>query len=179
VSTEPVSVAEEPTLDTLTLGRLLRDLGACRSRLQENEATAEAEAQRIAEWLRTETEGDRLEEARILATLEPWARRKAAEQAAAGGRKRIGHPAGVIEVRAVPPEVRRVDEEALTLYAVEHDELMRRKPAPPPEIAWDEVRRRALAGEAIPGVEVMERPDAVTVKAWSPPMARAVEEHRP
>jgi hypothetical protein len=161
---------EQPVVDRASLGVALRAIKDAQSRVAENVATHDAEVKRvvakveqIARWLDAETAGDKELVANLTALIRPYAIAEAERQVAMGGHKRVSVPDGDIEVRDQVPEVKRVDEEALMMWAAEHA-LIRRKPAPPPEVAWDEVRKLALGGEPVPGVEVVPKEPKVEVK---------------
>jgi hypothetical protein len=154
---------ELPVTDRASLGVALRAIKDAQSRIAENEATAEADAQRIARWLDAETASDKDLVVRLTALIRPYAIAEAERQVAMGGHKRVSVPDGDCEVRDQVPEVKRVNEEELTLWAVEQG-LTRQPPIPDREICWNEIRKMALAGSHVPGVEVVPREPSVTVK---------------
>jgi phage host-nuclease inhibitor protein Gam len=152
--------------DRESLGIALRQMRDAQSRIAENGATAEAEITRVSRWLAAENAADVELRENLTALIRPFAIAEAERQTAMGGHKRVSVPDGDCEVRDQPPEVRRVDEEAIAAWAYEWDAdaLIRRKPAPPPEVAWDAIKKLALAGEDVPGVEIVPQPPKVTVK---------------
>jgi len=160
---------EQPVTDRASLGVALRAIKDAQSRIAECIATHAAELKRIELWLSGETAMDYALIQNLEALIRPYAIAEAERQTAMGGRKRVSVPDGDCEVRDQPPEVKRVDEEALATwcYATDGDGLIRRHPAPPPEVAWDAVKKLALAGTTIPGVEVNPQPPKVTVKVAS------------
>ncbi len=173
-----IELMPDALLSLEELRRAFRDLSMAQSRIAENEATAKWEKERADAWLAEETRADRETIVRLTGLIEGYARVESARQQATGGRKRLTWPWGRAEVRSMPPEVRRVDEEALTVWAVEH-ELTRQPRIPDREVAWDEVRKRALAGEAVPGVEIIPQPDRVVVVPYEDhPIQPPGEENR-
>jgi hypothetical protein len=154
---------EQPVTDRASLGVALRAIKDAQSRVAENVATHDAEVKRSDLWLSRETAMDYELIQNWTALIRPYAIAEAERQVAMGGHKRVSVPDGDVEVRDQVPEVKRVDEEALYLFAAGLA-LIRRRPAPDPEIRWDEIRKLALAGEAVPGIEVVPREPSVTVK---------------
>ena len=157
---------EQPVTDRASLGVALRAIKDAQSRIAECIATHAAELKRIELWLSGETAMDYALIQNWTALIRPYAIAEAERQVAMGGHKRVSVPDGDCEVRDQPPEVRRVDEEELTLWAVDQG-LTRQPPIPDREICWNEIRKMALAGSHVPGVEVVPREPSVTVKVAS------------
>jgi phage host-nuclease inhibitor protein Gam len=156
-------------VDRETLGQALRQLRDAQSRIAEINATADAELRRVRGWQESEIANDWELSLRLTALITPYALAEAERQTAMGGHKRVSVPDGDVEVRDQPATAKIVDEAALATwcYAMDADNLIRRKPAPPPEVAWDAVKKLALAGEDVPGVKVEPQPPKVTVKVRS------------
>lgn len=146
----------EPAADIAKANALLRTLGARQRELAAWEEMYDAERQKLDEWIasRRERVGGRI--AWLETWLANWHRAQLGEHG--NGPKTISLPSGTLAARAQQPEF-RFDPEAFIPWAEANaPELLRHKPAPAPEIDKAAAKKHlAATGEAMPGVEVVER----------------------
>ena len=157
-------VAAEPPsrLSRDELFRVMERLSTVRSRIAENEATAQREHERIDAWLAEETKSDRGYAAMLEAQAQSFLREQIADDPSAP--KSIRTPWGKVESRATPPEYERDD--ALLLAWAADNGYMR-------ETAdWERIKREChvrgnrlvtAEGECVPGITVTERERKFTV----------------
>jgi hypothetical protein len=154
-----------PPAGTVAASGMLRSLDRLRRQLAEARETAAGEHARVDEWLRAVTERVTAQTAWLETALALYHQHCLLEDPA---RKTIDLPAGTLKARAQQPEWQFDPDKFVTWAALNDPTLLRRRPAPAPEI--DKTKAKTVladhvkdgrvvtaAGEIVPGVAVVER----------------------
>lgn len=150
--------------DHADLTKVMRHRALVQSRIDENNATARMEMERIEHWRHEATEVDMRAAAWMDSLIRAYALRKRAE-----GIKSQTTPYGDWSSRSVPPEFIR-DDAVLRPWAAENGYLHAPKE---PAIDWERIKKEAVIkgerlvlpdGEIVPGVEVRPKDPAVKIE---------------
>ena len=131
-------------------------------------AIAQSEIDKIQAWVEAETKQLQADENFFTALLEGYHRRLFEQD---GKKKTIKLPHGDLQLRAQQPAYTKDDAKIIEWAEQNRPELV---VIPPKELNWGELRKQgkvierqffdAVTGEAIPGIEVMERDPKFSVK---------------
>lgn len=138
---------------------LLRTLGTLRRRLAEDEDMARAEHERIELWLTAQRQRAAKRITWLEQALELW---HAAMLAQDPSRKTLMLPSGNLESREMPDVWTFEPSEFIPWAEANRPDLLRRKPAPDPEIDRNAVKKAKLVDA--PGVKVQAQPTKFTAK---------------
>lgn len=161
------SVADLPAIDPTLGPRIARRRARVAARLRERAASLQAECERLQFWAQQEDARDQREAARLDALLAAllWRERERDPR-----RKSLSLPYGVtVQARMQPAEWRR-DDGALLSWALEcAPDFVENRPA----LRWADMKKAATVtddgravlpdGQPLPGVQVIERGEKITV----------------